>query len=117
MPCLKHFSLSGGLLDFESLFESMISLETLEFGLDWVREPRLPYDIEGWAVIRTDWRTFVLDWMTHGREEGRLPALKEIKLQIEHPDESDATLLTEIGGVFRRCLPYTGIKILDGIER
>jgi hypothetical protein len=70
MPYLRHFSISGGLVDFVSLFGSMTALETLEFGLDWVREPRLPYDSEGWAVIRTDWRSFVLDWVTHAREEG-----------------------------------------------
>jgi hypothetical protein len=117
MPRLKHFSITGGLLDFDSCLESATALETLEFGLDWVREPRLPYDSEGWAVIRTDWRSFVLDWVTNVRGEGGLSALKEVKFRIECPDESDTRLLTEIGGVFRRCLPDTGIKILDGIER
>ena len=116
MPCLKRFSISGGLVDFDSFFESVTALETLEFGLDWVREPRLPYDSEGWAVIRTDWRSFVLDWVTHAREEGRLQALKEVKFRIEYADESDTILLAEIGGVFRRCLPGTGIAILDGME-
>jgi len=115
MPYLKHFSISGGLVDFHSLFGSVTSLETLEFGLDWVREPRLPYDSEGWAIIRTDWRSFVLDWVTHAREEGRLPALNEVRFRIEYPDKSDTILLAEIGGLFRRCLPDTGIEILDEI--
>jgi hypothetical protein len=97
-----------------SLFESVTALETLEFGLDWVREPRLPYDSEGWAIIRTDWRSFVLDWVTRARDEGGLPALKEVRLRIEYPDQSDTTVLAEIGGVFRRCLPNTGIEVLDG---
>lgn len=117
MPYLRHFSISGGLVDFSSLFESVAALETLEFGLDWVREPRLPYDFEGWAIIRTDWRSFVLDWVTHAREEGGLRALKEVRFRIEYPDESDTRLLAEIGGVFRRCLPDTGIEILDGTYR
>ena len=114
MPYLRHFSISGGLVDFDSLFESVTALETLEFGLDWVREPRLPYDSEGWAIIRTDWRSFVLDWVTSARDEGGLPALKEVRLRIEYPGESDTTLFAEIGGVFRRCLSDTGIEVLDG---
>lgn len=117
MPYLRHFSISGGLVDFYSLFESVTALETLEFGLDWVREPRLPYDSEGWAIIRTDWRSFVLDWVTRARDEGGLPVLKEVRFRIEYPDESDTTLLAEIGGVFRRCLLETGIEVLDRIER
>jgi len=115
MPHLRHFSISGGLVDFDSLFNSVAALETLEFGLDWVREPRLPYDSEGWAIIRTDWRSFVLDWVTHAREEGGLPTLKEVRFRIEYPHESDTILLAEIGGVFKRCLPGTGIEILDRI--
>ena len=117
MPYLRHFSVSGGLVDFGSLFGSVTTLETLEFGLDWVREPGLPYDHEGWAIIRSFWRTFVLDWVTHTREEGGLLALREVRFRIEYPDESDTILLAEIDGVFRRCLQDTGIEVLDGLPR
>lgn len=115
MPYLRHFSISGGLVDFDSLFGSVAALETLEFGLDWVREPRLPYDSEGWAFIRADWRSFVLDWVTHSREEGTLPVLNEVGFRIEYPDSSDTILLAQISGVFRRCLLGTGIEILGGV--
>ena len=117
MPYLRHFSVSGGWVDFNSLFESVTALETLEFGLDWVREPRMPYSPEGWAIIRTNWRSFVLDWVTHAREEGGLPALREVKFRFEYPDESNAIILAEISGVFRRCLSDTGIEVLDGLSR
>ncbi len=117
MPCLRHFIVSGGLVDFGSLFGSVTALETLEFGLDWIREPGLPYDHEAWAIIRTVWRTFVLDWVTRVREEGGLLALREVRFRIEYPDESDTIILAEIGGVFRRCLLDTGIEVLDGLPR
>ena len=117
MPYLRHFSVSGGWVDFNSLFESVTALETLEFGLDWVREPRMLYSPEGWAIIRTNWRSFVLDWVTHAREEGGLPALREVKFRFEYPEESNATILAEISGVFRRCLSDTGIEVLDGLSR
>ena len=117
MPHLRHFSVSGGLVDFNSLFESVTALETLEFGLDWVREPRLPYSPEGWAIIRANWRSFVLDWVSHAREEGGLPALREVRFRIENPEESDTVILAEISGVFGRCLSDTGIEVLDGLSR
>jgi hypothetical protein len=115
MPYLRHFSISGGMVDFGSLFGSVTALETLEFGLDWVREPRLPYDSIGWAFIKARRRSFVLDWATRSKEEGALPALNEVRFRIEYPEESDTILLAEISGVFRRCLSGTGIEILDGI--
>jgi len=115
MPCLRHFSISGGLVDFDSLFGPVTALETLEFGLDWVRELRLQYDSEGWAIIRANWRSFLLDWVTHSKAEGALPALNEVRFRIKWPDESDTILLAEIGGLFRQCLSGTGIEILDGI--
>ena len=117
MPHLRRFSVSGGFLDFNSLFGSVTALETLEFGLDWIREPQLPYSPEAWAIIRTNWRSFVLDWVTHAREEGGLPALREVRFRIDHPEESDTIILAEISGVFRRCLSDTGIEVLDGLSR
>lgn len=114
MPYLRHFSVSGGLVDFGSLFGSVNALETLEFGLDWVHGPG---DHKGWAIIRTFWRIFVLDWVTRAREEGGLLALREARFRIEYPDESTTILLAEIGGVFRQCLQDRGIEVLDGPPR